>query len=314
MSWRAQYRRVRRNIRHRAHSNANRAAVDDMRWNCNALTTVAVVAAALFSSAALSFRQAERVASRILAVQTLDARGHWDFMSSVLRPLVERGHAVTAYTPYPDGGRANYTEVDVSKGLWEPVDSTVTGTRRRRSAAAAVAASRHQCDKVYGHYRMRELLRRARPPDHFDLVIAEPLMSDCVAHAAAELRVPLIYVTAAPVIAYSEPAHTGHVPGPASVSHPAAGHAVPNTFARRLANAVHYAAAAVSVAYAESTLRRNGPRAYDSLVPVAPSLVFVNGHLAVDPARPVATNVVNVGGIHFKTAKRLPKVRVHDSS
>ncbi|XP_025419300.1 UDP-glucuronosyltransferase 2C1-like [Sipha flava] len=280
-----------------------------MRCDRNALTAGggrAVVAAALLSSVVL-FARAERVPIRVLAVQTIGARGHWDFMSSVLRALVDRGHVVTAYTPHPDGGRANYTEVDVSKGLWQTADATVTAARRQRGAAASVAASRHQCDLVYGHYRMRELLRRARPPNRFDLVIAEPLMSDCAGHAAAELRLPLIYVTASPVIAYAERAYTGHTPGPASVSHAAASHAVPNTFSRRLANAVQWAATVVSVTCAEVAFRHTEPRAYDSLGPVAPSLVFVNGHLVVDPARPVATNVVNVGGIHFKTTKRLPK-------
>lgn len=288
-----------------------------------ALTTtghvMVVAAAALFAVQAVQLQsqavravQAGRGGIRILAVQTIGARPHWDFMSGVLRALVDRGHVVTAYTPHPDGGRANYSEVDVSKGLWDDetaADATVTtATRRRRTAAAAVAISRHQCDKVYGHYRMRELLRRARPPSPdpgFDLVIAEPLMSDCASHAAAELRLPLIHVTASPVIAYIGP----HVPGPAAaVSHATADHAVPNTFARRLANVVRYVVTAASVTYAEATLEYTAPRVYDSVDPVAPSLVFVNGHLVVDPARPVATNVVNVGGIHFKTAKRLPKV------
>lgn len=51
---------------------------------------------------------------RILAVQPIAAKSHWNFMSAVLRSLSGAGHPVTVFTPFPEGDRPNYTEVDTT--------------------------------------------------------------------------------------------------------------------------------------------------------------------------------------------------------
>lgn len=40
---------------------------------------------------------------RVLAVQTVAAESHWNFMRGVLHALAVRGHAVTVYTPFIEG-------------------------------------------------------------------------------------------------------------------------------------------------------------------------------------------------------------------
>jgi glucuronosyltransferase len=52
-------------------------------------------------------------ALEILAIETASGKSHWNFMSAILRSLSENGHNVTAFTPFSDGNRVNYTEVYV---------------------------------------------------------------------------------------------------------------------------------------------------------------------------------------------------------
>ncbi|CAH1722246.1 unnamed protein product [Aphis gossypii] len=49
-------------------------------------------------------------AVRILAVDTVAGKSHWNFMSSVFISLTDAGHNVTVFTPFSDGDRENYTD------------------------------------------------------------------------------------------------------------------------------------------------------------------------------------------------------------
>lgn len=70
-------------------------------------------------------------ASRILAVATVGGRSQWNFMSAVLGSLTDAGHRVTVFTPFPEGGREGYEELDTSahmparadRGLTEMMDN-----------------------------------------------------------------------------------------------------------------------------------------------------------------------------------------------
>lgn len=61
--------------------------------------------------------------ARILAVETMASKSHRNFVSGTIRALVGRGHHVTAFTSYPDGGCSdatafcNCTEADTSGAL-----------------------------------------------------------------------------------------------------------------------------------------------------------------------------------------------------
>ncbi|XP_060852826.1 UDP-glucosyltransferase 2-like [Rhopalosiphum padi] len=248
--------------------------------------------------------------ARILAVETVGGRSHWNFMSGIIRALVDNGHAVTAFTPFLDGDRANYTEVDISSGFPVGLDLDVVGLMDYFrnpfwAYGAFVEMGRSQCDMIYGHAEMRRLLR---DPAGFDAVIIESFWSECMSYAAARLGLPLIYVTPLPLIAFMERATTGHVSNPAVVSNLMTGHAVPATFGQRLTNAVLQVYGSAMQRYKELELKYTGPpKEYDLLDPVPPSLVFVNRHFISDAPSPVPRNVVDVGGIHLKAAKSLPK-------
>lgn len=260
--------------------------------------------------------------ARILAVETVGGRSHWNFMSGIIRALVDGGHSVTAFTPFLDGDRDNYTEVDISGGFPVGLDLDLVSLLDHFrnpfwTYGAFVEMGRSQCDVIYAHDEMRKLLRR-RPGSKvavdggYDAVLIESFWSECMSYVAARLGLPLIYVTPLPMIASMERAITGHASNPAAVSNLMAGHAVSETFVDRLTDVALLVHGSIVQRYKELVLKYTGPsKEYDLLDPVPPSLVFVNRHYISDAPSPVPRNVVDVGGIHLKAAKSLPKVSAH---
>lgn len=249
---------------------------------------------------------------RILAVETIAGQSHWNFMRSVLKALTDAGHAVTVFTPFTDGDRENYTEVDLSDVFPKKLDMDLSEllsnfSRPTSVIPITVAMSRDLCDAVYDNERMKAILRT--PDAKFDVVVVEPLGSDCVSYVAAVLRLPMIYVVPMPMITHYERAFLGHVPNPATVSHLLAGHAVPVTFVQRLSNTVLLAYSMFMSRYVQWTLVRAAPRPYDLVMPVQPSAVFVNTHFVTEASRPTLPNVVHVGGVHLEEPKSIPHVR-----
>ncbi|VVC43583.1 UDP-glucuronosyl/UDP-glucosyltransferase [Cinara cedri] len=247
--------------------------------------------------------------ARILAIETIAGKSHWNFMSSVLRALTENGHSVTAYTPFPDGDRDNYTEVDTSDSFAKLVGVGLTELVRKFGnpfiiIPIGVQMNRHTCEMLYGDGRWRLGENRS---SEFDAIIVEPSLLDCVTYVANVLDIPLIYCVPTPVPTFVDGRAIGDVLNPAAVSQLWADRAVPKTFFDRLANTVTTLYLRYVVAYKVAVLKAFEPRPYDADVAVPPSLVFVNGHYVSDPSRPMSQNVKNVGGIHLKPAQKLPK-------
>lgn len=252
---------------------------------------------------------------RILAVESIAGKSHWNFMRAVLRALTDNGHTVTAFTPFPDGDRENYTEVDLSGVFPMKLDMDVKDILEQFADVTSilplsVAVSRMLCDSIYGHERMREILRGGDADrGRYDVVIIEPLGSECVAYAATKLGLPMIYAIPSPMITHHERAFLGHVPNPAVVSHFYADCAFPATFVQRFTNAVLSAYAMFTVMYNERLLVNSEPKPYDLVQPVRPSAVFVNSHFITEMPRPLPPNVFEIGGVHLERPKRIPNVR-----
>lgn len=270
--------------------------------------------ACLFPLSAACFVAAD--ALRILAIENIPGKSHWNFMSAVLRALTDAGHDVTAFTPFPDGDRDRYTEVDISSHLpmkmgKKAMESITTFGDLQFILPLIVNMTRDFCRIIYNTPRMRDILQRRsndRPANRFDVVITEITTSECASYVAATLGVPMIYVIPSPMITHMERTIFGHSVNPATVSHLMARHAVPSTFARRFANVVLFVYSAFVVARKDEELRSTDPQPYDLVKPLKPSVVFTNTHYITEAARPMPPSVVEVGGIHLQTPKSIPAV------
>lgn len=251
--------------------------------------------------------------ARILALEPNGGRSHWNFMSAVLRSLTDAGHQVTVFTPFPEGGRANNTEVDTSGKAEITVSVELMDMVNRFGGPVSLMNgiseySRYHCDVVLEHLRFVELTRDNAGHDDFDVIIAEPLMVDCMSHAAHALDLPLIYTIPSPMFTVVERDFTGHASNPACVSNVLAPHAVPKTFVQRFTNTAVSVYTAFLRSYREWRLRVADPRPYDSSPTVNPAIIFQNSYHGTEAPRPMAPNLKDVGGIHLKPAKSIPKV------
>jgi len=251
-------------------------------------------------------------AANILAVETVPGKSHWNVMRSVLRALTDRGHTVTVFTPFVDGDRDGYTEVDVSN-LTKPVlemDLKIlidVGSNTRQMMEALVNVTRTDCNSIYEHSQMSAILN-GEITRRFDLVVTEALSSECVAYVATVLRVPMIYVVPSPIFTFLERPITGHDPNPAVTGHMLSDRVVPKTFVERFANIVLTVYSSTTRWYNLLKYQWSDPRPYDAVDLEKPSVIFTNTHFITEPARPLTQNIVQIGGIHLTPPKPIPKV------
>ncbi|XP_050433225.1 UDP-glucosyltransferase 2-like isoform X6 [Adelges cooleyi] len=270
--------------------------------------------ALLCALAALSAQTGPRPVEsfRILALESVAGKSHWNFVRAVLRALTDRGHEVTVFTPFPDGDRANYTEVDLSNTvpikLSMDFDFLVSNYGDPiKLIPQMVFIGKMLCDSIYIHDRMKHIMDTAGQGMHFDAVLAEPLGTDCVNALASKLGLPIIYLVPSPTLTYMERSFTGHVSNPAYVAHLFSYYGSPSkSFVQRFLNTVLYVYAAAQMQFDEIVHRARFPNPYDHLKPINPSIIFQNTHHVTEPPRPFPSNLVQIGGIHLSATKGIP--------
>lgn len=250
--------------------------------------------------------------AKILAVETIGCKSHWNFMSAVLRSLTNAGHSVTVFTPITDGDRKNYTEVDLSKNFPILMAKDMKETLDVYASPFTyinmkTGLNKRYCDSVYGNQQFNELIIGNYKAD-FDVIIMEPLSVDCMSYLASTLNLPIIYVIPSPMISYAERMFTGHLSNPAVVSNLLSQQAVPKTFVQRTVNTALLAYCILITTYDEWVLRITNPRLYDLSPKVHPSIIFQNSHYITESSRPVVPSLVDIGGIHLKPSKSIPQV------
>lgn len=250
--------------------------------------------------------------ARILAVETVGAKSHWNLVSAVLRSLTDVGHEVTVFTPFLDGDRENYTEVDLSKILPIKLDAdlreTMKGFSNPVSAMDSISAhSKFSCDVIYDNAQFKETLL-GTGNSRYDVIIMEPLAVDCMSFVANTLNLPIIFTITSSMKSQMQRDLTGHISNPACVSHIFAPYAVPKTFAERFANTALLVSSTLRNKYNNWLQRVTDPRPYDLSPVVGPSIIFQNSHYLTESSNPVAKNVIHIGGIHLNAPKSLPKV------
>lgn len=248
--------------------------------------------------------------ARILAIETVAGKSHWNFVSSVLRALTDAGHHVTVFTPITAGDRDNYTEVDTSAELPKKLGLDLMTMIALFGDPVMMRwmgpwISRSYCDIVLGNRRLNEIMDAA---DGFDVIMVEPLWTDCLSYLAARLGLPIVYMVPHPLVAFLEFAHLGHVSSPAAVSDFMSQHAVPNTFARRLVDVALLAYGTLSLRLTELMIRHTESKPYSVCAPVPPSVIFLNSYHVVEASRSFTPTVVPVGGIHLSGSQAVPQV------
>lgn len=252
-------------------------------------------------------------AFNILAIETIGGYSHWKVFSGVLRILISQGNNVTIYTPFPDDGSGNCTEVDLSsdyaKGVNVPLDMLQDNfTNPYKSYLVLREIGKYMCDKMYVNTKIMKALER---PEDFDLVIMEPLWSDCVSYVSAKMDLPLIYITAFSAISFKESSIAGGYSNPFKYANILLPYSSPTTIFQKIENVMLFLEDFV-ISVFDYLLRFIHPKPYEISDPIPPIVVFANSHTIVEKPRPRASKVLNIGGIHLNKPKPLPAVSIAD--
>ncbi|CAI6355963.1 unnamed protein product [Macrosiphum euphorbiae] len=253
--------------------------------------------------------------ARILAIESIAGKSHWNYVSSIVRVLSKNGHQVTVFTPFPEGDRDNYTEVDTSidhgqngtefvpmdlidtMALWSHPMSMIKFLRTQRTVL---------CDQVYKNDQLKKLIED-NETSNFDVLMIENVGYDCDLYLAHKLNLPLIYLISSPMLTFAERSIFGDIPNPATISHLLSGYAIPKTFVQRILNTALLAYSMIVFSYDKLVIQYTANRPYDlEKSTVQPSLTFLNSHFISEASRPFSQNVIEVGGIHLKPPKSIP--------
>jgi len=252
-------------------------------------------------------------AARILAIETFAGKSHWNFMSAVLQAMTDNGHNVTVFTPFPDGNRENYTEIDMSSMFPMKLGMSIMYLRETFSnqftpQSFMLELGRLSCEILHKNELLNDFMANKLQTD-FDAIVIEPgIMSGCLSYVGAGSNLPVIYTTPIPINTYTERMTYGEVHNPATVSTMLFHSAVPKTFVQRLTNTLVFLYTSIIIRFQEYLLQTLDSKPYDLGIINPPSLVFMNTHFISDKSRSTPSNVVNIDGIHLKPPKKIPKV------
>lgn len=249
---------------------------------------------------------------KILAIETIGGLSHWKVMSGILQILVDQGNNVTAYTPFPEPSVENFTQIDLSDDFATGIDLPLATLRKNftnpyKSYAMLRDIGRSMCDKMFANTKIMAAINDSS----FDLVIAEPLWSDCVSYVTAKVDRPMLYVTTFSAVSYKEPWVVGGYSNPFVYANVLLPYSAPITIRQKTEN-VFLFLEDFSFSIVDFLSRAFYSKPYETTVPVPPSFVMVNSHSLIETQRPGAIKVLNVGGVHLRSPKPLPRVSIAD--
>ncbi|XP_050538821.1 UDP-glucosyltransferase 2-like [Daktulosphaira vitifoliae] len=247
--------------------------------------------------------------AKILSIESIAGKSHWNFLSSVLNELSTE-HEVTVLTPFLDGNRENYTEINSESLHYLILDLDITFMFKFfknpiMSLLLLTIYQRKFCDRLIDHEFVKKIIRGEQK---FDIIVLEPFWSSCTAFIGHKLGIPQIYVVPTPIPTQSMPLYTGLYYNPSYESHFSYPKRIPNGFYDRLSNTVLFLTT-ITIPWLVNTVQNlYNKKMYDiEELKHDPSLIFVNGNPITDVPKVLQPNVINVGGIHLKTPKEIPE-------
>ncbi|XP_050432600.1 UDP-glucosyltransferase 2-like isoform X4 [Adelges cooleyi] len=246
--------------------------------------------------------------ARILAVETVAGRSHWNFLSAILNTLSTR-HQITAVTPFLEGNRENYTEIDISQELFSFLNVSLLKMKEGFGTPWSFSVNAHlhsriSCDHILHFKPLKDIILRGR--GQYDLLILEPTLNPCSAYLGSKLDVPQVYAIPFLLPTWTNALMFGHRSNPSHEANMFLSATVPNGFCQRFHNTIiHMVTVGVPWFMATVNGLRQPDRYYDLIsVRHDPAMVFVNDDQALGNTKQIPVNMKQIGGIHLSSHPR----------
>nr|QPA18377.1 UDP-gluconosyltransferase [Trialeurodes vaporariorum] len=261
----------------------------------------------------LAFQFTLAAGYRILAILPHTGKSHFDFFEPLVKELALKGHSVTVLSHFPQKTRvANYTDVSLA-GTVPVLELTVKQVEHLNPVAdfhAIHTIGLQSCQPILSSKQVQDFIEKDQ---HFDVILTEVFTTDCFLGFVYRFNAPFVGLASSTLFSFSND-RFGNPANPAHIPNTFLPYGSRMTFTERLFNVLtnFYMSFARSYYYdspAQWIAKKHFGRKMPSLEKIAKntSLVLLNNHFSLSRPRPNVPAVIEVGGLHIRPAKKLPK-------
>lgn len=255
--------------------------------------------------------------SRILAIFPYNGKSHFDVFEPFVKELAARGHQVVVVSHFPQKQPVtNYTDISLVGSI--TIDATdrvdlanMSGIAMLKTAVKEFSGIWESCDKMLSFHKVQELLKSE---EKFDLVVTETFVTDCFLPLVHKFKAPHVAISSCIMFPWSND-RMGNPDNPSYIPTHATWFSDKMSFSERLINVIANIAMKITFSVVEGVVtERLVHRHIGNDVPALSdiarntSLLLLNTHFSLNRPRPLVPGIVEVGGLHLKPSKKLPKV------
>ncbi|XP_046402604.1 uncharacterized protein LOC124168427 [Ischnura elegans] len=252
-------------------------------------------------------------AANILGLFPISSRSHNNVYSTITRALAQRGHRFTVVTSQPlDSPPPNYQQIDVGHLVNHLIgfnDTKETGPLKLFSKLGDMI------DDICGvlkYEKVHDLIKNGGEKN-FDLIIMSNFFSECFYPFGHIYKVPIVMISPSGAMPSTYSA-IGNFRLPSFYAEPLIGYSDTMNFKERLLNTMLFVGFSGFYKYyiqgkMEIVMREAFGEDTPSISELEQhvSLALLNNHFALNQARSTVPSMVEVGGLHIKPPKELPK-------
>ena len=256
--------------------------------------------------------------ARILSVFAHIGKSHFDVFEPYLEQLALRGHEVVSISHFPrKQPLQNFRDIDlrgtfVINNTVDIIDLNLLQDFGNVESLLMLSYwGELACEGTFQHPEVQKLLHS---DIKFDLLVTEMFNTDCFLSLAHKFKIPVITFSTCVFMPW-HPDRIGEPDNPSYIPIQFVKSSCRMDFSERLLNTFWQVFHKIGSYYLMNIRAHKVASKYfdDSLPPLSElarntSLVFSNNHFSVNGPRPHVPGVIEIGGIHIKPAKKLPKV------
>lgn len=255
---------------------------------------------------------------RILFLLPIASKSHINVFDPLIRALGERGHEIVNLTPMKSANMPPtvkevqiYSVERIFGELGNPFEMRQMGNMRA-FMNGSFNSLKDACNDLLQTDTFQDLITNEK----FDLVIVDILMNYCMAGAVHILQAPSIMVTTFAAPSFISSAIGNRLP-PSFVADPFLSFTHKMDFVQRLSNLVlgtilQKITEYIYITPSEKMYKEHLPNGTSlpgvSEIVANTSMVFMNSNFVYTFPRPLLPDCIEIGGMHTRPAKPLPKV------